>query len=349
MPVTQKIIADHLGLARSVVAEALSGHPRIAEHTRERVRIAARELGYDYTSNREARALISRRYNRRAKSGIVAVLSPAASGPFTESMAAYYRPLMDGATLAAHECGLSLLLCSHEAQSVPNVVVDGTVDGVIVLGAASDAIRDQLTKLRVPIVSVGVDRQWDGASILMPDFVDGGRQAARHLVSLGHARIAYLGHYAETDWQVPRLTGLQNGMGDAGLSIDPIHIETSIFGATFENITGGLGRLLDRSRDFTALFCHNDTFAMHAIQALRERGLHVPRDISVVGFDDTSSTVGYTPAITSIHSPRLDMGRRSVELITAGPTESPIEELFPVQLVVRGFTLNIGLMLARND
>jgi DNA-binding LacI/PurR family transcriptional regulator len=80
---------------------------------------------------------------------------------------------------------------------------------------------------------------------------------------------------------------------------------------------------------------------MHAIRALRTRGIKVPSDVSVIGFDDLSSQLGFHPAITSVQSPRFEMGQRSVELITGDPDKQPVELIFPVQLVERNSTSKI--------
>ncbi len=354
MSVGQKDIAQLLGVDRSTVAHALRGDPRVANATRVKVEETARALGYSIHSNREARSLIARRYGKRHQTGILAVLMmnrfhgvPLRSVPF-------YMPLLDGIEIEAGERDLDLYFSSWHNERLPHLIEERGVDGVICLPSTFDIPTIQ--RLGLPVVTV-VNSE-PGTIALSPDDRRGTWLATRHLVDLGHTRIAFLGMVQNATSHRLRLQGYHEAM--AGLEVAPEWIEF-VDDPSRETGAKGMAQLLRRAR-FTALVCYNDLLAMGAIDAAREIGLEVPRQLSVVGFDDVGESYAFSPRVTSIRFDRLQMGRRAVQLIcqaqqrqhiaqTTSATEStnaPQDaaqgevELSPVELIVHDSTCAPG-------
>src|SRR5262249_32890868 len=138
----------------------------------------------------------------------------------------------------------------------------------------------------------------------------GMRQMVQHLASLGHRRIAYLGHPLSLEAARERFEGFEFGLRDCGLALAPELIENTVSALAYS--ARNLEQLVNRTTDFTALVCYNDTIAMQAVRWLEARNLRVPRDISIAGFDDVSVPADFPLPITSIAFDRHAMGRRAV-------------------------------------
>jgi DNA-binding LacI/PurR family transcriptional regulator len=357
MAVTQKDIAEYLGISRSLVGEALGGHPKISQNTRLKVEAAARELGYDENSNRIARALIARRYGRRNKTGILAVSLPGAVlGQQTLGQQAFSNimpfstPFLNGIEWEANQRGFDIYLCIYYgSRPVPRLVRESEVDGIILL-APTMGWDAELNELKLPMTSLVVPRE--NAHSLLVDERGGMRQAIRYLVESGHRRIAYLGQPPHHFNGIERLAGYRDGLRECGLAVDENLIEASV--TALAHGDEGMERLLARTRDFTAVVCYNDLVAMNAIRKLEEEGLRVPQEISVTGFDDTSLQFHFRPALTSVGFDGAALGRRAVQLLqkqvereassnhTRGPAKARKSamrrEVFPAKLAVRDST-----------
>jgi len=342
MPVTQKDIANRLGVDRSLVAHALRGDPRIAEITRQRVLEVATELGYTANSNMEARTLIARRHGNQVHTGQIAVLmgdplkgSPLQSQPFFGEI---IEGIQEGAT------GQSIEVSYHycvEGQ-LPRAVLAGHVDGVI--SVYSTTISDDLDAKGVTLPAVRLDdydpRHWT----IGPANERGVHDATNHLLELGHRRIAYLGPEAEYAMlhpaQLLRIRGYRRAHEEAGLEAP---------NELFFQITKGLGeshgfesmtQLLAATREFTAVVCANDGVAIGAMAAAEQAGVSVPDELSITGFDgiELSRFQGLSTLTTASFDRRL-MGRRAVQILgeIRGAAE-PLNEVLPTRLLVRGST-----------
>lgn len=342
MSVGQKDIARILGVDRSTVAHALRGDPRVADSTRLKVEEAAREMGYSVHSNREARSLIARRYGRKRQTGILAVLmlgrfhgEPLRSVPF-------FMPLLDGIEIEAGERDLDLYFSSWHHERLPHLIAERGVDGVICMPSTFDIPTVQ--SLGLPVVTVMNPEP--GTLALAPDDAHGTGLATRHLIELGHTRIAFLGMPQDTISHRLRLQAYRDAMSE--LDASPQWIEI-VPGPTRETGAKGMTQLMKRA-SFTGLVCYNDLLATGAIDAAREAGLDVPRQLSVVGFDDVGEHYSFEPRVSSIRFDRFAMGRRAVQLIcdaqqledkTQAALQSEIE-LSPVELIVHDSTCPPG-------
>lgn len=318
---------------------ALQDNPRVAQQTRARVHQLAAQLGYTEHSNREARALIGKRYGKKAATGIIAVFMPRNMFAGTPVPGVpFFEPFIRGVETAALESELDVFLCTLHAQRLNRMVAEGNVDGVICLSRTTP----ELEAMEVPLVVFNHKRE--NAYSLLPQSRHGMEMAVAYLAALGHKNIAYLGFAADPDYQpgAERLLGYRCALGKHGLRQSEDIIEATLEHPTVEAGARGVERLLERTRNFTALVCFNDLIAMGAIERLQEQGVRVPQDVSVVGFDDVSESYRFEPALTTLFFDRYLMGCRAVQLIREATASSePMgqwrgkEEIFGVTLKAR--------------
>ena len=334
-PLTQKQIAEHLGVSRQLVGFALRGEGRMADEVRQQILEVAQRNGYHRYSNSGARTLAARRYGKRAATGMLAVLFEATFDDQPLSEVPFFIPFFAGLETEAIRQGLDLVLCALRPGELPRLVSERQVDGIVSLAAPIETLN-ALAQLDLPLVSVlyGIE----GFPSLQLDNANGARLAARHLIELGHRRIAYLG--LEKGLAAARLSAFRRALDERDLLDETCIVSTD--GVPSRAVGAQLmTRLLERHRGadlpFTALACYNDMMAMGAIEVLQTRGLRVPADVSVVGFDDVSLQYSFAPALTSIGFSRQEIGKRAIQrLCQSDDAGGP--EIFPVELVQRDST-----------
>lgn len=336
MGVTQKQIAEEVGLSRSMVALALSGHPKISEQTRLKVEAVAQRLGYTEHSNSSARALIARRYGQQVKTGALAVLLPDDVEGVPLKEMPFYVPMLRGMEMEAAARGIDLLLCPQRAQ-LPRLIGERQVDGVICVENSSRV--QTIHELGLPVVAVDFASQW--AQTLIPDEREGTRLATEYLIQLGHRRIAYVGFLLEFLAAQERHAGYQDALQQHGIAYDAALVDVRVCEMHTRAGAEGLERLLKVGGElpFTALVCYNDLLAMGVVRQLETRGIRVPQDVSVVGYDDISSDYEFRPALTSIRFDRLAMGRTAIAMLCHFDEKTARQhQRFEVELVVRDST-----------
>jgi LacI family transcriptional regulator, galactose operon repressor len=303
--VTIREIADLAGVSIATVSRVVNGRSDVSEETRELVSSVIREHGY--ATNRSARSLSA------GRTGLVGVLVPLV-------YPVYFSAILAGAAEALYEQDLRLLLSptghEHDREvSLLDRLVHGATDGALLF--LPEESSDELERLveqgyRFVIVDprLRLDARIPSVSAA---HASGADQAMRHLLGLGHRRIAAItgprGWVATED----RRRGYNAALADAGILPDP-----SLEAEADWEITGGVeaaGSLLDLPDPPTAIFAFNDNLAIGAIQAARARGLRVPEDLSVVGFDDVEHATIITPTLTTVRQPLAEMGRTAVSLL----------------------------------
>lgn len=348
---TIRDVAQLSGVSAATVTRALQGHPRVRLSTRERVEDAARRLGY--RPDHAARALVT------GMTQTIGLLVPTIRDPYWTEVAAGIEP-------AAAEAGFGVLIASGYGDPVRatrtlDVLLGNRVDGVIVTADAGVAEPRLAQSMELPTVVVGLDppvgnlelegarsapleslleaadRHRQGTLLSQVGFDDlgAGRLAARHLVELGHRRIAFLAG-PPTLGTVLRVGGVRDVVESAGLSLSGVF---SGGDTVEEGRAAGLELLSDRP-DFTAILTFNDLAATGLMRAARSLGIDVPAELSVVGFDDVALASLIEPALTTIRAPKQEMGARATELLLAqmnGDGEIR-REMLDGQLVVRDST-----------
>lgn len=327
--ITQKDIAQRLNISRPLVSLALSGFPHVSQVTRELVRKTADEMGYFVDI--AARKLAVRRSGRNEIENIIAVIVPAfldsseqgGSGLKIRNQP-YFAAYINGIEETAERHGIDILYSILRRKvSLPRIVLNGDIDGIILLGECSQ-LSAGTTLMRVPSISMGFEQS--GASWIMPDEEAGSRKVVTYLLRHGHRRIGYLGHHLQPGLSLNlqrRFAGYISALSTEGISPSTEWIET-IWEQEVEKAREAAVRLLVRAPELTAIVCYNDFHAMGAVLGAREVGRNCPKDISITGFDDLSSEYDFNPAITSISFDRNAMGRMAVDwVIERRGTKSP--------------------------
>jgi LacI family repressor for deo operon, udp, cdd, tsx, nupC, and nupG len=326
-PPKMKDIARKLGVSPATVSRALSGTGLVAEPTLTRIREVAEAL--DYRPNVSARNL------RRQSSMTVLMVVRDIGNPF-------YLEVVKGMEAAAREAGYAVLMGNTENDPDREaeyfaMLRDGNADGMVLMTGKLPSSRFRLDRL--PVV-VALERV-EGTSFPHVEVDNHGaaRDAVRHLISLGHRRIAHIAGPPAEPMATRRRDGFRAAMAEAGLAIPAGYEQTGDY-----LLQGGRDRcraLLSRPDRPTAIFCANDEMAFGAIHELRRSGLDVPRDVSVVGFDDIYLSQAIYPPLTTVSQPRAGIGRMAMTVlldIMAGgaPPDSPV--MMPTTLVVREST-----------
>ena len=338
--VNLRMLAEHLELSQTTVSLVLNNSPSaksIPDETRKRVMEAAERL--NYRPNYFARSL------RQSRSMSVGVLAPDLSeGYFTRVMSGVVQELTSAHYFfftACHDWNRDLI------EKYPRMLVERAVDGFLLLNTPADHIE-----VPVPVVAISAHSHFDNVTNIVLDHHVAVASALKHLYDLGHRRIAFMrGPRAIPDSEF-RWEAIQLVARDIGIRIDPAHV-IRIDAAGWSMKTGyhpmapeigfkPMQALLERSKDFTAVFCFNDIAAIGAIRALKDSGLSVPGDVSVVGFDDILSAAYSTPSLTTVRQPLLEMGKRGaqvlLERIANRETEFPAEISMAPEFVVREST-----------
>ncbi len=215
--------------------------------------------------------------------------------------------------------------------------VDRHADAVIVVGGQTPDTLLAVLARQLPLVAIGRSIAGCESQCLQVNHLEGATAATRHLLDLGHTRIAHItGLLSNPDGSV-RVEGYRRALRDAGLEPDPDLIVTG----DFEEPSGlaGMQSLLDRRVGFSAVFAGNDQMAYGAMLALHQRGLRVPHDVSVVGFDDQRGASYTTPPLTTVRQPAEEMGRAAaagvLRVLRGEPLALPV---FSTKLIVRQST-----------
>ncbi|MCU0507472.1 MAG: LacI family transcriptional regulator [Anaerolineae bacterium] len=321
-------VAKRANVSPVTVSRVLNGAPNVNDMTRLRVNRAIAELGY--VPNIVARSLRSRRTRS------IALILPDITNPFWPTVA---RGVED----AAQRDGYTVLLCNSDENAQKQAryleaVISQQVDGVLIAPANSDAAN--LAPLRDrAIPTVVIDRRvdgWDGDAV-RGDSVGGAELLTRHLIELGHRRIAMLSGPATTSTSQDRFAGYQAALQRAGIPLDPDLVRFGEFrqgsGAEMTHA------VLALQPAPTAIFAANNAIALGAIQAVGERGLQVPQDVALVCFDDVSPSAQLFPFLTVAEQPAYQMGLEAARLLFArldeGDAHPPRLITLPVRMIVR--------------
>ncbi|HWI60577.1 MAG TPA: LacI family DNA-binding transcriptional regulator [Symbiobacteriaceae bacterium] len=327
MAVTIRQVAKAAGVSVATVSYVLNGDPRITAETRERVMAAVREL--DYHPNSMARGLA------RNQTDIIGLLVPRpryVSDPFLLEFISGV-----GDVVADHNLGLLLLPARGQEQEVPQQVLRGGVDGVILLESEPrDPRVEALRKRSIPFVLFGRCLDDTGIAWLDVDNVAGGRAAVEHLRALGHQRIGFISAPLKFMFAQYRRQGFLEGVGP---SYDPtLEVEANL---TQDGGYSAALKLLTRPDRPTAIVAASDLMALGAMQAAKELGLAVPDGLSIVGFDGTPVAAFADPPLTTVRQPAYDIGARATRMLLGllrGELAEPGGEIIQPSLVVRKST-----------
>jgi len=328
-----KQVAAKAGVSLGTVSNVLNRPHLVSEATRTRVAQAMTSLGF--VRNDSGRQL------RAGSSVILAYVMLDAGNPF-------FTDVAQGIEEAAHEAGLSLILCNSNQDAdreagYLDLLEQQRVRGVLITPV--DTEGDRLTQLPdrgTPVVMV--DRAASGrmhCSVAVDDVL-GGELAATHLFDLGHEVIAFVGGPASIGQVRDRLEGVQRAAARAGRPRNAI-VQIATNALTIDEGRGSGERIagIPARRRPTAAFCANDMLALGLLQQCVSLGLRVPDDLAIVGYDDIEFAAAATVPLTSVHQPRRLLGRAATELLLdeyKNPEHEHQQILFTPELVARGST-----------
>ena len=317
---TMKDIADRVGVSVATVSRVLNGRPDVSRKTRELVLEAVRESGPVPGSARRIAA---------TRTGLVGVTVPVVQYE-------YYGLILGGISEAIYEQGLRLALCAtryehvRERTLVERLVHDATDGGLLVMPTESPDELLSLHRQGYPFVVIDPREELpDGIPSVSAANVSGAKEAVDHLVGLGHTRIAAITGPRELASMEHRFSGYCAALASAGVLPDPDLVHRG--NLDLPSGHAAATALLALKDPPTAIFAFNDNMAVGAIHAARDRGLDVPRDLSVVGFDALDASRIVTPTLTTMRQPLEEMGRLAVRLLLS-VIEGPRTEAMRVEL-----------------
>lgn len=344
--VTQRDVAERAGVAISSVSYVLNNGPRpVSEETRQRVLRAIDELGY--RPNEHARRLILQNWDADASPRQFGILL--SGGPRVVLARSYYSSLIVGMfDEAVHQrYGVRFI---HLYDEMENPVLFNelmhreVIGGLVLIHVRPPSVREQelLTRIIERVRNViCLDTKWTGLPSITFDKLDAGRQAADHLVALGHRRIGFIGNHDG------RFDGYLQSLRLRGIPHDPSLVASERISSS-DAVTNspeggwiGAQQLLQQPNRPTALLTASDEVAIGALRAAREAGLRVPEDLSIASVDDIDLASYTSPPLTTVRVPKAEMASLAVRMLVEGVSRSdslPINSVLPVELMIRAST-----------
>lgn len=336
MPTTIKDVAKKANVSPATVSLVIHNNNRISEETRATVLKAIKDLNYH--PSRSARGLVSKQ-----NGNIGFILT---DDHFSRSEPFYTR-IFIGTELQARDDQYYVLLTTipktfTKFEPPPRFILERNIEGTILAGKIPQDLMDCLEEYKLPLVFVDYYPTNGKYSVVMSDNIAGGFQATQHLIDCGHSHIAYL----YSDQQHPSINERFQGYKMALEKANLVSLPISNDGATDRK--GGYNaarKLIAKAKDVTAIFACNDAMAIGALQFLKEKGMKVPKDMSIVGFDDVEADLSLDPPLTTIRVQKEEMGIQAMRLLTEilrNKYTKTRKILVPVELIVRGSTCELN-------
>ncbi|MBA4344332.1 MAG: LacI family transcriptional regulator [Methylibium sp.] len=320
---TIKDVAALAGVSFTTVSHVLNETRPVSADARRRVLAAVEEIGY--LPSAVARSL------RKSETKIIGVLVPNVNNPF-------FAELVVGVEECCRLAGYSVFLCNSDndprrQQQYMRTLLEKRVDGLLLSSAGDAAALARIFKLAT-VPAVTVDRLVPGARAdrVSVNNLDGASKAVRHLVELGHRKIGCISGPAEFEVTQERVEGWRRAQEEGGFNAD----EQLLIESDFSSSGGyeAARQLLHAHPDMTALFASNDLMALGALRAAAEKGIKVPQQLSIVGFDDIELSSYVFPGMTTVGCSIRELGREAGRVLI-DRIENPGAPLKDVQLTPR--------------
>jgi DNA-binding LacI/PurR family transcriptional regulator len=324
MAVTMNEIAAKLGVSIATVSRVLSGSENsVSDEVRGSILETADSMGY--------------RPRRRVGRTIAFLID----NVLFNLSSLFYASIISGVEkeVAARRFYFQFIAVQQADTPLNRLTIKfNDLAGAVLVGTYDVDFVRRLRSLRIPLVLVDYSVPTEDIDAVLVDNVDGIMRAGRHLATLGHARVAYISGTVDNVSSQERLYGFSRARAAYGFSEEPGLVEECP-----ESISGGLeamNRILDRSGRTppTAVIAYNDMVAIGAINSIKQKGLSIPGDVSVVGFDDISLASEVSPPLTTVRVPKELMGRLAAEILFQDRQEQPLvprKILLPPQLIIR--------------
>ncbi|WP_313537835.1 LacI family DNA-binding transcriptional regulator [Sphingomonas sp.] len=328
--ITVQDVAREAGVSAMTVSRVVNGGTNVRDATREAVLAAIAKL--NYSPNSAARSLAA---GEATQIGLL----------YSNPSAAYLSQFLIGALAAARRAGCHLVLEACEGERAEEQAeatrgfVQTHVQGVILPPPLSEvgAVRDELEAAGIPWVSVAMGLPPEGSLNVRIDDFAAACAMTKHLIDMGHRHIGFIRGNPNQTSSAERYRGFCAAIEEAGLDLAAMPVEQGYF--TFRSGIVASEALLDLPTPPTAIFASNDDMAAAAVGVAHRRGLHVPQDLSVVGFDDTALATTMWPELTTVRQPIAAMAEAALtmlldELRPNGKIDEP-EQVLAHQLIVR--------------
>ena len=336
--VTIKDVAALCGVSTQTVSRVLNKRPDVAPDTRERIEGAIATLGYSPSA--VARTLVARRSNAigvllagMGYTGTVSTLRGIIDESANLGLTVLIAELPEGDSLDDPRPAVAALVERH---------VDGIIMSVPAVGHAVDRIKAVLPDRHEPVVFVKAGVSDTHSSVLV-DNAAAVEEVVDHLVSIGRSRIGHISGPANWHEARDRRNGWERALNRHGLDADPGLCEEGDWSP--HTGAAAMSALLDRIPDLDAVVAANDGMALGAMHTLRDRGLRIPEDIAVTGFDDIEEAAWFAPPLTSVAQPLAEMGRQAVRRLWSefnGNATPPIVIPLRAELMIRESTIGAG-------
>ncbi|NLX07640.1 MAG: LacI family transcriptional regulator [Phycisphaerae bacterium] len=338
---TIRQIADVAGVSVATVSYVLNDRPDVSDETRERVMAIVEKLNYVRSRTRKR----SRGRNVPAIRSL-AFVSCLPFDPWTDP---YFGQFLKGCIEAAHQTESVVQVTQIDPEKpgrdrIPLAVRERITDGLIVTGWPSRQLMAMLSTQNIPMVLIDTRDVYEGYSHIRPDHGGGAAKAVRHLHQLGHRRIAVITGDMQFECEAERLAAYRQTMRERGLEVhdrwivrQPLFCERCGYDAMLA--------MIDRGLDVTAAICHGDLVARGALTAARERGVVVPKDLSIIGCDNQPWSDQTIPALTTIDVFLQELGAVALRHLLQRvnhPTLRPQRIVLESEVVVRKTTAPPG-------
>jgi LacI family transcriptional regulator, galactose operon repressor len=339
---TMKDVARLAEVSVATVSAVANGTAAVSQKRAERVRKAMEAL--DYHADQIARSL------KTGRTQVVGIILPDVTNPF-------FPEVIVGAEEIAGAAGYSVILCNanedpEQEQHQLNILFSHRVDGVLIACSDPAISFDRLMRRRFPIVCFDrIPPGFRGDTVTTDNFA-GAYEATRHLITLGHKRIAVLAGRLGLSTHARRLEGFRQAMSEARL---PVPDERCLTGGMRPEMGYEAGRqLLSLPTAPTAIFCTNNKLFLGLVRAVSQAGVRCPEEISLIGYDDLAWTENFHPRLTTVAQPTRDLGRSAMRLLierVEGKTEerpgAHREIILKPELRIRESTAKAGVSLPR--
>ncbi|HHW48296.1 MAG TPA: LacI family transcriptional regulator [Clostridiaceae bacterium] len=324
-------VAKAAGVSVATVSRVINNSRSVSAETRELVLETIKKLNYQPN-------LLGRNL-RRAETRLILILLPSISNPF-------YAKLVKGAEDVAHKNGYNVMLCNTDSdinreRMYLEHLKNRLADGLIFMSPEID--KDELTSIskRFPVVQCSEYKEGADVPRIRIDNMAAAYKAVKHLIGIGHRRIGLISAKNEYVSTKQRELGYRKALEDSGIDFDSALVKYGNYG--FRSGLRAGNQLLSIDNRPTAIFAISDSMAIGAIRAAKERGLKVPADIAVVGFDDISFASMCEPPLTTISQPKYDLGCAAMEMLLAQIQGKPFETdeiVLEHELIIRQSTID---------
>ena len=335
-------LAALTGFSVATVSRSLADHPGISDDTKSRVRAAALEHGYPIRPAPSSAEAAAARRKDRNRIGLVMPAALSAGSPLANP---FELSLIGGIGAALRDRHFDFSIAwqaPHDDKSLMKFMARSKYDGLIFIGQSQyHGALNRLADMGRAFVVWGVEAEDQAYCSIGSDNFQGGYRATSHLVRLGRRRIVFLGQSAalasaQTRFSqtAVRLEGYRAAIEGGGLPVVPAMVQASL--GTSEAAADAVENLLERNIVFDGIVAASDTIAIGAIRALRQRGHHVPRDVSVIGYDDSDLASHVHPRLTTVRQDTLKAGNLLVsKLLRLMDGHSVASERLPTEIVIR--------------